>query len=190
VKYFDRSLRTLERKWVCNTTLYDYGGAIVSPGLLQTCRAIYAESIEFLYSSNIFTFPSFTILKQFTSNISPLRLKSVRLVHLDLAVLALATIEGSYQVTWETLQRFTGLCELEIRIHQSFCPNGWEPQFWLDRLREEVLGIEKSPRTKLYLAECVDILDWMCQEPFEACRISDWEWARVRSPSDMWSIWQ
>ncbi|KAF2193748.1 hypothetical protein K469DRAFT_745230 [Zopfia rhizophila CBS 207.26] len=52
-------------------------------GLMMSCRQIYSETINFLYSHNTFSFDDFNVLIIFTSNILPHRLKLVSSIHIS-----------------------------------------------------------------------------------------------------------
>ena len=54
--------------------------------LLLTCRQIYTESIDLLYSSHVFSFADTGMLNVIASTILPQRLKSIRKLHLERAL--------------------------------------------------------------------------------------------------------
>ncbi|KAF2495742.1 hypothetical protein BU16DRAFT_618497 [Lophium mytilinum] len=186
--YPERGMSSWQRDWNCDTAKYDWGGDRVSPQLLRTCREVYAESIEFLYSSNIFSFRSPYTLERFVDGLTPQSRDDVRAFHLDLKLPSLGAPKDGWKSIQDMLPLLPGLRELEIRVHCYQGLRAAREEKGLDLLREMAVENEHFPRTRLYLPVGVLVHDWMHQAPFEVHSVMDWQWLKERSPWDMWQF--
>lgn len=105
--------------------------------LLETCRAIYTEAIECLYSTNTFSFQNAAVLKVFLGAIPPQQHTVLQTVHLDLECafplgtnvdLSQLKCHGDFwKVAWDCLLELPALQDLGVRLHP--CDgNFWEGQ--------------------------------------------------------------
>ncbi|KAF2807902.1 uncharacterized protein BDZ99DRAFT_464801 [Mytilinidion resinicola] len=186
--YPERGMSSWQREWKCDTAKYDYGGDRVSPQLLRTCREVYAEAIEFLYSSNIFSFRSPYAVERFVGGLTPENREEVRAFHLDLKLPSLGAPKDSWKTIHDMLPMLPGLRELEIRVHCYRGPRAAREEQGLDLLRKTAEENENFPKTRLYLPIEVLVHDWMHEAPFEVYSVVDWQWLKERSPWDMWQI--
>ncbi|KAF2491634.1 hypothetical protein BU16DRAFT_530105 [Lophium mytilinum] len=200
VKYRDRVHPAWTLDWQCDSATYDYGGALASPQLLRTCRAVYAEAIEFLYSANVFSFRSQKTLARFLADVAPEKLALVRVVHLDVVPCQNATSLGYHhemECAFSAIRvaaRLPGLRELEVRAHaaeKSVQPAGVGYHredtlpYQLLAVRKRVFergGLEGATRLKVYLPPGVDaMVKWMREEgSYEVEELEEWEWSKGR----------
>ncbi|PKY00047.1 hypothetical protein P168DRAFT_285562 [Aspergillus campestris IBT 28561] len=109
-------------------------------GIIQSCRRIYAESIDILYSDNVIDFRQTRTVSEFGRSILPHRLHRVRFLHLALpldiywysdTIKACAAIwpldmPFFWEEAWETIPRFKSLQRLRVSL--SYRKYGDEPE--------------------------------------------------------------
>ncbi|PLN86920.1 hypothetical protein BDW42DRAFT_198379 [Aspergillus taichungensis] len=101
-------------------------------GLLQSCRRIYTESIDILYSENVISFCQTRTVAEFQRTILPHRLHKVRSLHLALPLLLLwfggrfqcckelspLDIPFYWEEAWQTIPKFTSLQSLRVSLRK------------------------------------------------------------------------
>lgn len=92
--------------------------------LLRTCRQVYAEAVELMYSGNAFDFDHQDLFLHFSASVLPQRLAVIRRLHLDVeipAILLNLTLDGpsprAWGYMWMVVGRYMpGLKHLNMRI--------------------------------------------------------------------------
>ena len=126
VKY-DRS-RTWKSRWECDGIKYAHDGDSLQTELLRTCRRIYSEAIDLLYSANTFSFIDGPSLPRFLAAVIPPRRPGIHTIHIDAnfswpnASLLYdtpspGTDDRFRKEVWDTLAALPNLQYLEFRIH-------------------------------------------------------------------------
>ncbi|KFY00842.1 hypothetical protein O988_03081 [Pseudogymnoascus sp. VKM F-3808] len=94
--------------------------------LLLTCRLVYSEAIDLLYSANTFQLESFHLFKHLHTLVLPQRLQAMQRlefsVHFNKFPLAPNEIEvngPSQAMVWKTLLEMKGLREVHLHLHAA-----------------------------------------------------------------------
>jgi hypothetical protein len=189
--FFFEQGTTWRREWTCDGCKYDMDGDRLPAELLRTCRKIYSEAIDGLYSSNTFSFRDPKTFQKFATALLPQRLAQLRTLHLDLNCTpphaGTPSQRGSPSSVGEiftniciTLSSVPQLHVLELRIHLTTGSLSRIQPEAIDPLRQ--LGQKENlHRVRLYLPDGFIRPEWMSQGPFEIVSMDDWEWRRTRS---------
>ncbi|KAF2231577.1 hypothetical protein EV356DRAFT_506793 [Viridothelium virens] len=112
--------------------------------LLLTCRQIYSEAIDVLYSQNVFDMPWATVLVHFPQILPTPRLNAIRHLYVDChlpSVPGRGQTDKSWKEIWCSLAAMHGLQELYFRIMLDWVYK----QDWLE-LEPKVLEPVKTVR--------------------------------------------
>ena len=145
--------------------------------LLQTCRQIYVEAIEILYTSNCFlvlTVANFSVFNLFTSSILPWRLASIRELRIEFQVECFeprhpesSWAYKAWNPMWTTIStRMTGLQHLQVQLirlfdlpHLRMTPDTYwvKPMFQVRNLKTFSLTCRPEKRETAYGDDIYDI---------------------------------
>ncbi|KAL2859177.1 hypothetical protein BJX68DRAFT_261625 [Aspergillus pseudodeflectus] len=111
--------------------------------LLRTCRGIYFEAVDLIYTANTLFFEDLATLAAFPRCVTPDRLSAIQCVRLDLfpfkdEMIYLDTIQTGWQPAIDALVAMHGLVDLAVRIPWSVDLPRWElyRDFLLGPLKE------------------------------------------------------
>ncbi|RJE27153.1 hypothetical protein PHISCL_00506 [Aspergillus sclerotialis] len=183
---------TWKKPWECDGTKYDYDGDRLPVSLLRSCRRVYTEAIDLLYSSNIFSFRDANTLQRFLCSMPSQRKELITTIHMDLPFECTKGLDTILrEETWDELVSLPSLRNMEFRMHSS--PNGPEDT----RRLVEIKPIERLRQNKnlevvrLYLpggwmgGTCA----WLAERPFEVRPFADWKWNEKRVSAMMVPLW-
>jgi hypothetical protein len=185
--YFDYGT-AWKRTWVCDGSKYDYDGDRLSIALLGTCRRVYAEAVNVLYSSNTFTFQNAEVLRGFLGLLSPGSRSSLATVHMDVCPDApmRSSSDLFHQIgACNVFVELPGLRSLELRIHLSPMSR-WTGNLAAFDPLAQLKGNRNLRQARFYLPGQSKGLAWMHERPFEVLPLDAWPWLRRRDlPRDV-----
>ncbi|KAL2820288.1 hypothetical protein BJX63DRAFT_380374 [Aspergillus granulosus] len=95
--------------------------------LLRTCRGIYFEAVDLIYTANTLLFEDLATLSAFPRCVTPDRLSSIQRVRLDIFPYKDEnTIRTGWQSAIDALVAMHGLVDLTMRIHWAENLSRWE----------------------------------------------------------------
>lgn len=173
-------------EWTCDGAKYSIDTNRVPAQLLRTCRDVYSEAIELLYSSNVFSFKDPRVLQDFIASTLPQRCASITTIHLDLQFVEPPSIsvdsekditkfkKSSEICAWDALASLLSLRNIQIRIHPAgfHHPDHYKALANLRQLRE----IQSLDKCRFYLPGEFLVEQWMLETPFEIVALDEWEW--------------
>ena len=121
---------------VLHTTVPNKASPVHGIGLLISCRQIYQEAINLMYSTNTFVFLDFQTLETFTRSIPPRRLNTIR--HLEIQYSPESSIVYQHPRTshydlpvcldqyWELVANMQSLRSLVIRLEAYSLSQPWQ----------------------------------------------------------------
>lgn len=183
---------TWKKPWECDGTKYDYDGDRLPISLLRTCRQVYSEAINLLYSSNIFSFRDADTLQRFLCSMPSQRKDHITTIHLDLPFGSIKGLDTLLrEETWDELVSLPCLGNMEFRMHPSANvredtrrPVEIKP---VGRLREN--GNLEVVRLYLPGGWMSETCGWLVERPFEVRPFTDWKWNEKRVSGMMVPLW-